>query len=503
MLAPDARSEALPPAQLAEIARFVAVRLGLGFPTDRHEVLARGVRAAAAESGFADGTDYAAWLLGGSVAQRHLALLASHLTIGETYFFREPTSLEALRSRILPELVAARRLLPPGQRCLRIWSAGCASGEEPYSVAMLLELAFGDLDEWDVTILATDVNPRLLDHGRLGIYRDWSFRGMDDALKQRFFHRLADGRLEIAARLRRRISFAYLNLVEDAEQQSFANCGDMDVILCRNVAIYFEEMQGRTVARRLANALAPDGSLLTGTAEAALPYFTESDALDLVQPALYRKRMPLADGPSQPAPLPNRRSVKASPSPQAHPIAQRASGNKAFSKTVDKIYPMALARFREGNHEEAARLAEECLQRTPTEIAPMALLARIHADRGALAEAIEWSKRALAGNKTDAQTHYLHASILIELDRSTEAIKALHRALYLAPDFVPAHYGLGILASSNDNPTQARKHFDNALAILAERPSEEIVAEAEGLEVHELIEIIRTLRDSIPVGAMS
>lgn len=489
MPAPDLRSQPLPAMLLDALAQFVAERLGLAFPPDRHELLARGIHAAAAESGFPNAAAYATWLLDAPLAQRHLGILASHLTIGETYFFREPAGLEALQHQLLPELVAARRSLPPGERRLRIWSAGCATGEEPYFIAMLLELAIPDLEAWDVTLLATDVNPRFLDRAQRGLYRDWSFRDMPEPFKQYFFHRQADGRLEIAARLRRRVTFAYLNLAQDDGTSSFEEFGDMDVILCRNVLIYFEASQARKVARRFADALVPGGSLLIGAAETAQPCFVGLDALSSAQPALYRKQAPVVG----PARVPRRATAETtSPPTGASVVMPQATGN------ASKFDHAALAPFRQGRHREAPRLAEERLEGAPT-----ALLARIHADRGALAEAIEWSSEALAGNKTDAHGYYLHASILIEMGRRAEAVKALNRVLYLAPEFVLAHYALGVLAKDDGKRGRARKHFDNALAILAHRPPDEVLAEANGLEVRELAAIIRTLRGSILAEAVS
>src|SRR6185312_3701509 len=213
MLSPEESRTALSPAVLADVARFVVDRLGLVFPEDRRCLLARALETAAAESGFRDAGSYVASLLDGPVTAPQLAVLAGHLTIGETYFFREPAGFAALQE-ILLGLLAARRALPRSQRRVRLWSAGCATGEEAYSIAMLLELGLANDDQWDISLLATDINEHFLGRARRGLYRDWSFRGMEDGLKQRFFAPHPEGGFEIAAGLRRRVTFAALNLVE-------------------------------------------------------------------------------------------------------------------------------------------------------------------------------------------------------------------------------------------------------------------------------------------------
>jgi len=501
MLSPEKSRTALSPPVLAAVARFVVDRLGLVFAEDRHCLLARALETAAAESGFRDAGSYVVSLLDGPVTSPQLAVLAGHLTIGETYFFREPAGFAALQETLLG-LLAARRALPRSQRQVRLWTAGCATGEEAYSIAMLLELelglglGFADDDQWDISLLATDINEHFLGRARRGLYRDWSFRGMENALKQRFFAPHPEGGFEIAPGLRRRVTFAALNLIE-ADYSPVAGAPGMDVILCRNVLIYFEASQARKVAARLIDSLGAGGILVTGTADAVLPCLAEHDGLEPLAPAVYRKCV------ARPAPprlraLPLRPSTKQS-APPVYGAATTAPG------PVDMVRLESQAReaVREGRQADAMRLAGEWLERLPTAAAPKLLLARLHADRGALSEASLWADRAIKADKADPGAHCLRASILIEMGQRAEAAKALSRALYLAPDFVPAHYGLGVLALGEGKESRARRHFDNALAILSERAPQDTVAELDGVSVRTLTDAIRSLRDSRLVGAAS
>lgn len=163
----------LPSLLLSGLSDFVASRMGLHFPKERWRDLEREVTAAARDLDLPDAESCAHWLLSRTLTQSQTEILASHLTVGETYFFREKKSFEILEQHILPELLRSRR---GAEQRLRIWSAGCCTGEEPYSVAMLLERLIPDPEAWHVTLLATDINPRFLRKAAEGVYSEWSFR---------------------------------------------------------------------------------------------------------------------------------------------------------------------------------------------------------------------------------------------------------------------------------------------------------------------------------------
>ena len=234
------------------VSNVIADRLGLHFPPERRADLQRGLADAAGEWGLPDSEACAQWLLSAPLTKAELQTLASHLTIGETYFFRDQKSFDVLAENILPPLLQARR---KSERRLRIWSAACCTGEEPYSLAILLDRLIPDLPDWQVTILATDINPRFLQKAAAGVYGDWSFRDSPDWLKERYFNRTADGRYAILPKIRKRVTFAPLNLVEDVYPSLATDTNAMDVIFCRNVLMYFTLAQARKAARNLCCAL--------------------------------------------------------------------------------------------------------------------------------------------------------------------------------------------------------------------------------------------------------
>lgn len=197
--------------------------------------------------------------------------LASYLTVGESWFFRDAACFEALEHRVFPALIASRRA--EHRRVLRIWSAGCASGEEPYSLAMLLDRLLPERSEWQITILATDIDTDALARARRGLYREWSLREAPGWIRNRYFRATEPMLIEIAPCIRRMVTFAPLNLAAAAYPSAATNTCAMDLILCRNVVMYFTGDAARAATSRLAAALAPGGWLAVSPVEAVLARF--------------------------------------------------------------------------------------------------------------------------------------------------------------------------------------------------------------------------------------
>ena len=201
--------ESLPDDRLSQLSDFVAARMGLYFPRGRWSDLERHTNSAAKEFGFPDAEAFIQWLVSSPLNQEQVERLASHLTIAETYFWREPQVFDALRDQILPELIRSRET---SDRRLRIWSAGCATGEEAYSIAILLRALIPDPKNWHITLLATDINPRILRRAAAGVYGKWSFRNAPPGLKEKCFSCTDDGKFKIRPEIRKMVTFSYLNL---------------------------------------------------------------------------------------------------------------------------------------------------------------------------------------------------------------------------------------------------------------------------------------------------
>lgn len=211
-------------------------------------------------------------------------LVVEAMTTNETLFFRDQSSFGTLADAAIPAMVALRQ----ARRRLRIWCAAASSGQEPYSIAMRID-ELGLLTKgWTVEILATDISTEMLEKARTGVYSQFEVqRGLPIRSLLKYFQQ--DGeRWEISAALKRMVTFQPINLI-----RPFANLGAFDIILCRNVLIYFDNPTKTAVLNRLGQVLAPDGVLMLGAAETVVG-LTQELAPHPDYKGLYTRRPPVA-----------------------------------------------------------------------------------------------------------------------------------------------------------------------------------------------------------------
>lgn len=202
------------------------------------------------------------------------------VTTNETYFFREPAQLAAFTEEIVPDILTRK-----GVKKIRIWSAGCSSGEEPYSIAMLLREA-GWYDKAAFEIFASDINQAVLAKARRGQYRENAFRATDPAMRDRYFTKEPDGSWRISDDIRNRISFGRLNLYDEPRVSLL---GHLDVVFCRNVIIYFDDASKRIVVTNFYNRLVEGGYLLLGHSESLISLSTQFKLRHLKNDMVYQK----------------------------------------------------------------------------------------------------------------------------------------------------------------------------------------------------------------------
>ena len=498
-------AEHLPDVLLSQLSILVATQLGLHFPKARWHDLERGIASVARTFGFPDSTSCGQWLLSGPLTRQQVEALASHLTVGETYFFREQATFKVFQEHIAPDLVDARR--KSGRR-LRIWSAGCCTGEEPYSIAILLSQLIPDWQEWSVTILATDINPQFLHKAVEGVYGEWSFRGLPPFIKERYFLKTAAGRYEVLPQIKKRVTFSFLNLANDVYPSGLNRADEMDVIFCRNVLMYFAPEEAKKVVRALYHSLTEDGWLIPSLSEVSHMLFSEFKPVRFPDAVLYQKKG---------VPLPGvevfrrKTTLFAAPEERHHPgwlVAPPSSTiqpapSDSISPNHDAVeeeespvlsHRNHLALYAQGRYVEAETQTHQWLLEHPEDIQAIVLMARIYANQGRLDEAFAWCQRAIATDPLNLGSHYLYATIQQERGQIEEAVKSLKRALYLDPDFALAHFALGYLARGPEKRREADRHFSNALAILRRYRAEEVLPESDGLTAGRLLEMVETIR---------
>lgn len=486
MIAGDVRQ-----AQWQLLGELIARTMGLHFPPERRSDLERGLARAAQEFGFDDAQGCAEWLLSAPPTPAQLQVLAAHLTIGETYFFRDPQTLQALASSVLPELIHARR--GRDQR-LRIWSAACSSGEEPYSLAILLHEALPDLSDWQVTITATDINRRALTKAAAGIYGEWSFRGAPARLKDRYFSRTAGGRYAIAPWIRKLVKFECLNLAQDVYPSLATGTEAMDIVFCRNVLMYFTPSQAGWVIGKLRRSLAGGGWLVVSPSEASHALFPDFATANFPGAILYRKSAASPRKTQRPMPAPLGEAVDCVPAAIETPSPGAPSPAVALpTEAAPAPGVVGQLLYQQGRYAEAADTLAGSFTQHALEPQALSLLARSLANLGQLADALAWCERWIAADKLDPAGHYLRAVVLLEQGNPEPARSALQRAIYLDPDFVLAHFALGNLARGRGKLDEADKHLANALHLLRRQPPDALLPESDGLTAGRLAQTISSM----------
>jgi chemotaxis protein methyltransferase CheR len=462
---------------ISELSDHVGARIGLSFPRERWGELEKKIMSASAALGFPDTASCIEWLLSSRPDKRKLEVLSSCLTVGETYFFRENAGLQALAEKAFPEIIRSHA---QSDRRMRIWCAGCSTGEEPYSLAMMVSENQA-LRGWEVSILGTDVNQAFLRKAEAGIYTEWSFRGVKPGVREKFFRKGDGATFEIALSLKRMVTFAHLNLIDDVYPALLNNTNALDVILCRNVLMYLMPDHIRNVLLKFHRALLPTGWLLVNPVETPLVARAVFTPVLHAGAILYRKAI---DDPARsanslttptlvPARTPARRAPAVIP-PQPAPTYEHALELHAKAEYDGAIEILTL------------------LAAGPSAGAPVfELLSRAYANTGALSLAETWCARSIAADPMNASCRYLMALIRIEQERPDDAVSALRKALYLEPDFVVAHITLANLYRKKGNRGESERLLRNALVVLQNCHPDAELPEAEGMTPGSLVEMIR------------
>jgi chemotaxis protein methyltransferase CheR len=465
--------EPMPDPPLRDVMEFIQMRTGLVFPPNRQPDAEASVRKAMQAAKINDPRQF----LGRLDADASIfETLTASLTVSETYFFREPRQFEFIRLEILPEL---KRERGPDVG-LRLWSAGCASGEEAYSLAILLEQ---EQLAQHASILATDISGAVLTVARKASYNAWSFRGNDTDAMAPYFDR-RDGRFVLRDRFRQRVTFRSLNLAA-ANYPSFATGTlNVDLILCRNVLIYFDQDTVARVARRLFAALAQGGWLITGPSDPPLWDHAPFEVKVTDAGVLYRRSLKVVS--------PFRFGELASSLDRISPHALRHDAPLAATDAA-----MQFAEFVPQPAPEQAQSSDRFdggprPSREPADdITRYVASIRALADAGELDPAATEATAAIRAYPLAAELHYMCAVVLVGLGQCDEAAASLRRVIYLDPSLAVAHFTLGSILWRSGAVADARRCYRNVLALSAERPPQESLRLSEGETAGRMAEAAR------------
>jgi len=399
------------------------------------------------------------------------------LTVGETYFFRDQGQIEALRSHILPQLIADRQ--KAGNKELRLWSAGCASGEEPYSLVMLLYELLPDIENWHITVLGTDINLAFLERAKRGVYRVSSFRNETPEYVQKRWFKLTPDGYQLDQAIRDKVTFVPLNLVNNSFPLFADFTMNMDLIVCRNVTIYFDQATVCEIVSRFYRALNDMGRLMVGHSELSTTIYREFSACSYGRIVYYQKaavshnepntlsaRRLRVDRPSTPRPVAPPPPPKPAPKPVT-PAPAQALTDVEESQALDL----------EGAWSRAKRAA----------------------DREKWDEALTYLSQVESDHMFRPEFHYLRGLVQMAAENDEQALWAWRQTLYCDPAFALAHYSLGELFEKWGEPKTAARHWHQALAAIADLEPQHRLLFSEDLTV-EMLKGLLTYRLSVLPG---
>ncbi len=426
-------------------------------------------------------------------------LLVTRMTVGESHFFRNKPQFEALERHVLPELIKKRT---PDRR-LRIWSAGCAAGEEPYSIAILLNRLIPDIERWHIFILATDINRKILEKANSGIYGKWSFREVPAGIQANYFVR-TDNSYVLLPEIQRMVTFRYLNLVEEGYPSLLTDTNAMDLILFRNVMIYFNEHTSLSVVNKLYESLVDGGWLAVGHTEVASKLFHQFVSRSFPGTFLFQKQTELQKDRQRfdkavVQPVPTVKGVQRIKKtaklrkPVRRVIPEKETSDRLQTLTLSLPVPdsvqIAESLIAQGLYEDAQKLLEKTADEDPGDVWPPYRLAKLFANRLDYINALHWIDVVLAKAPFLTSMHYLKALVYLEEGQYMNSLVALRACIYADPAFVLAYFTSAEIYTRLQQNNRALGMLDRLQGLLSIKPEEALVPEGEGMTVKQLLDL--------------
>lgn len=475
------------PALIHDFVQLIARHTGIQIQDrDRIELVKKiGVRITAQK--LRSEADYYQLLASPSGKQewQDLALL---LTTGETYFFRDRGQIDLIQDTILPEIMARKQLaIGTIKPSLRIWSAGCSTGEEPYSIATIVKELVPNYLNWNLLILGTDINTVSIAKAKTANFSEWSFRMVKPELKQRYF-RNQEKSWQLNEQIRRMVKFQTGNLLTDDYPSLNSDIYNMDIIICRNVFIYFNSENVETILAKLHQTLSPGGYLVVGHTELHdlnLQGFVPQ-AYD--ESVIYQRSEDVHSPISVPTPrrpqsvlIPQLNSAVKAKQPEIKPV-------KAINKPIDKPTAIsavkstvkssdrtsnfqsdlqkAQALFEQGKYPLTLEQADQLLRQQPNHFAVIYLIAQTYANLGQYQQAVNYCQRAIALDSMSIDIYYLLAQISEAQSNLSQAKEYLKRVIYIDQNAIAAYLDLGNIYKIEGDGRRAEKMFSNAIDLL-------------------------------------
>jgi len=382
--------------------------------------------------------------------------LIAGVTIGETFFFRDARQIALLREKILPKLFEKKR--EENTLSLRIWSAGCASGEELYTIAMLLCEMLPDLSSWTFHLLGTDINTAVLSKAISGIYGEWSMRAIPELFKKKYFRR-EKNHYHIDEKICNMATFSWLNLNDDSYPSMFNSTCAQDLILCRNVLIYFDSRHIAKLMKKLDASLVEGGFLMLGASD---PISLSDTNLQMV----------------------NKESTL-----YFHTLIPQPIKPEKNQKNVEKLFPTIIPVIAKKSEKSLTNPVTETKKSIPISAPHEEVLAL--ANIGKLEEAAGLCETLLPKYPTSSELYFMLGLIRAETNHLNDALTALRKSIFLDQNFVVGHFQMGLLLFRMQKHEAGLKSLRNAFVIASAKNAREKVRGCDNLDYGHLTEILR------------
>ncbi|MCP4200192.1 MAG: hypothetical protein GY762_23870 [Proteobacteria bacterium] len=422
--------------------------------------------------------------------------VVNFLTIGESYFFRNQPHFRALEDRILPALISRRR----SSRSLRILCAGCSTGEEPYSIAILLREKFPVVSDWDVSILATDINTIFLERARDAVYSKWSFRGVKPEIIDRYFTQGEHNRYALDDAIKKTVVFRRLNLAELLFKNKLPE-EPFDLILCRNVLIYFSFQRANQIINAFQDVTQQGSYLMVGHSE-AFPALSQLDTIYSNATYYYRytkvsgehaDRQSIAPCPTLSIPGIGVKTIVPTPRLHTESISPTGAVKKSLSVPGLPVSEYVPENLRDSGISRVSSIVPPAPDTPEAELYDIdgALeLARNLVNEGNIDETFKQLAILAKGEgKLEPRVHFLLSIVADQAGEVGMAIKSLRQAIFLDKNFVIGHFFLGVISQREQVYEDAARCYRNVHNLTEKLPYHAQLAEAEGMTAGRLQEI--------------
>ncbi len=479
--------------EFTRLAALLEQRTGLRFSKEKKREFQVKLSEILVKGDFASGYEFIEAI---SNSNSVLQEVTNYLTIGESYFFRNKPHFFALEDRILPDLVTQAR----GSRSLNIWCAGCSTGEEPYSLSILLREKFPAVADWDVSILATDINTVFLERAKSGMYSKWSFRGVAPGIIDKYFTQVSENKYALDESIKKTVEFRRLNLAERFFDNKLPEA-PFDLIMCRNVLIYFSFQLANQIVRAFEDVTKQGSYLMVGHSE-AFPALSRLDAIYSNATYYYQyaevigaraDRQSVVPHPTLSIPGIGVKTVVSEPGFYSESIPPAETTRQSISVPGLPVAEYVPEQVRDSHIMRASSIIPpepDSPEADAYDIDGALDLARDLVNEGKIQETFEQLSILAEGDgKLEPKVHFLLSIVADQAGEVGTATKSLKQAIFLDKNFVIGHFYLGVISQREQGYEAAARCYRNVRRLTEKLPYHEPLAEAEGMTAGRLKEI--------------